>query len=313
MPWWLAAMIVAVSLIWDAATAQPNGDFVDPKTLLPEADDTAARRGWPILNRESEEDWLERLRQSPPKVIAAYLVWSAEAPRAHDFQLVLCLSRLLQTPERGFQHVGLNYSIQVDVHFTDGPPNGVELSSFYFGYDRCTSIEELHPRVGRTRSFSAEADIRFRPDKIKSVAVTMRRTTAYGEKKVAQSDLLTPSFYVNPTRQTKDGPAKVTREFISGRAKGEAMRSTKRCTNIAALEEIRPPAESDRSDYAQGFARGWELAGDFLTVNERCNELPEIFEIKQVGIGPIIRSVSKCPPWRPQQVSLAAECVRFDQ
>lgn len=313
MPKWSTAMIFAVGLLGSVANAQPSGEFIDHQTLLPKADETAARRGWPFLNREREEDWLERLRQFPPKVVAVSLVWSAEAPRVRDFELLLCLNWFLQHPERGFQHVGLNYSIQVDVHFADGTKNSVDFTSFYFGHNRCTSIEELHPRVGRSRSFSAETDLRFRPDKIKSVAVTMHRTTAYGEKRATQSEMLTPSFYVNPTRQTKNGLAKVTREFIRGRANGEALRSARRCTNIIILEDISPPAEDDRSDYAQGFATGWQLAGDFLTANERCNELPEIFAIKQVGISAAIRAVSKCPGWRPGQVALAAECVRPDR
>ena len=93
----------------------------------------------------------------------------------------------------------------------------------------------------------------------------------------------------------------------------EALRSARRCKNIATVEDIVRPAESDRSDYAQGFALGWDLAGSFLDSDERCDELPAVFEIGEVGIGAAIRAVSKCE--RRPGLGLAADhvCLRPSQ
>jgi hypothetical protein len=109
-----------------------------------------------------------------------------------------------------------------------------------------------------------------------------------------QTETFTPSFHIYPTQRTKGGSVKATREFIAGRVKGEALRSARRCKNIATAEDITRPAENDRSDYAQGFELGWGLAGRFLDSDERCDQMPAVFEIEEVGIGAAIRAVSKC-------------------
>ncbi|MGH7463086.1 MAG: hypothetical protein ACREMA_18925, partial [Longimicrobiales bacterium] len=90
-------------------------------------------------------------------------------------------------------------------------------------------------------------------------------------------------------------------------------RSARRCRNIATTEEITRPGANDRSDYAQGFVLGWGLAGRFLDSDERCDELPAVFEIKEVGIGAAIRVVAKCE--RPLALGLAVDhvCLRASE
>ncbi len=123
-----------------------------------------------------------------------------------------------------------------------------------------------------------------------------------------QTETFTPSFHNYPTRRTRGADVKPTREFIAGRVKGEALRSARRCKNIATTEEITRPAENDRSDYAQGFELAWGLAAEFLDSDERCDELPVVFEIKEVGIGAAIRAISKCE--RPLGLGLTAVACR---
>jgi len=309
---WLAACgLVSCSCI---AGAQTSSEFVDPFTLLEKADESLARRGWlPLWNLESERDWLDRLRQSPPKVIAVFLRWSPTAPRIGDFDLLLCLNRPLQEPERDL----LIYTVRAKVEFVDGTTDSVEMRSgplSYFGRERCTSIPEQHLLLHERRAwreFSVRTDLRYRPGKIKSVSATVSR----GQEAATQTETFTPSFHIYPTRRGKDGDVKPTREFIAGRVKGEALRSARRCKNIVAVEAISRPAETDRSDYAQGFELGWGLAGNFLNSDQRCDELPVVFEIGQVGISAAIRSVSKCerpPGGVPPSLALAADhvCLR---
>jgi hypothetical protein len=302
---WLAACAFAsCSCI---AGAQTDSAFVDPSTLLAKADESLARRGWlPIWNLESEKAWLDRLRRSPPKVAGVFLRWSPTAPRTGDFDLLLCLNRSLQEPERS----QLTYSLQVNVEFVDGASDTVEMRSSplsSFGVERCIAIPEQHLDLGLGwREFSVRTDLRYRPRRIKSVSATLRSQGGVA----VQSERFTPSFHIHPTRRTADGVAKPTQAFIAGRVKGEALRSARRCRNIATKEEIARPAESDRSDYAQGFELGWNLAGSFLDSDERCDELPIVFEIAEVGIGPAIRTISTCES-RPG-LGLAADhvCLR---
>jgi hypothetical protein len=292
------------------AGAQTKDEFVDPYTLLEKPDESLARRGWlPLWNLESESDWLDRLRRSPPKVVAVFLRWSPTAPRISDFDLLLCLNRPLQEPERSL----LIYIIQVKLEFVDGGADNVVLQSgplSGFGLARCTSIPEQHLRIGRGWSeFSVRAELRYRPGRIKSVSAVVRR----GQEAPIQTETFTPSFHILPTRRTNSGDVKTTRDFIAGRAKGEALRSARRCKNIVTTEAITRPAENDRSDYAQGFALGWELARIFLDGDERCDALPAIFEIEEVGIGASIRAVSKCE--RPLALGLTADhvCLRANE
>jgi hypothetical protein len=302
---WLAACaLVSCSCI---AGAQTGSEFVDPVTLLKKPDEGFARRGWLSLwNLESESDWLDRLRRSPPKVVAVFLRWSPTAPRISDFDLWLCLNRRLQEPERSL----LTYTVQVKVEFVDRAADSLELRSSplgSLGRERCTSIPEQHFNLGRGwHEYSVAADLRYRPGRIKSVTATVRRK---GET-AAQTETFTPSFHIYPTRRTKVGDVKPTREFIAGRVGGEALRSARRCKNIATTQEITQPAENDRSDYAQGFELGWRLAGRFLDSDERCDDLPAVFEIKEVGIGAAIRATSKCE--RPPAPRLTADhvCLR---
>ena len=292
---WLAACgLASCSCI---AGAQTSREFVDPFTLLEKADESLARRGWlPLWNLESERDWLHRLRQSRPKVTAVFLRWSPTAPRISDFDLLLCLNRPLQEPERDL----LIYTVRATVEFVNGTTDSVEMQSgplSHFGRERCSSIPEQHLQVSRGwREFSVRTDLRYRPDKIKSVSVAVSRE----QEATTQTETFTPSFHIYPTRRGKDGDVKPTREFIAGRVKGEALRSARRCKNIVAAEAISRPAENDRSDYAQGFELGWGLAGNFLNSDQRCDELPVVFAIEQVGIGAAIRAISKCeqPPGR---------------
>src|SRR5262245_58362005 len=94
-----ACALVSCSCI---AGAQTTSEFVDPFTLLEKPDESLARRGWlPLWNLKSKSDWLPRVRRSPPKVVAVFLRWSPIAPRVSDFDLLLCLNRPLQEPERG--------------------------------------------------------------------------------------------------------------------------------------------------------------------------------------------------------------------
>ena len=305
--WVAACALVSCSCI---AGAQPNSAFVDPYSLLGKPDESPARRGWlPLWNLESESDWLDRLRRSPPKVAAAFLRWSPTAPRISDFDLLLCLSRPLQEPERSL----LTYSVQVKVEFVDGATDSVELRGSplsNFGLERCTSIPEQHLNLGRGwHDFSVRADLRYRPGRIKSVSATVHR-----ERETAiHTATFTPSLHIYPTRPTKDGDVMPTRQFIAGRVRGEALRSARRCKNIAATEEITRPAANDRSDYAQGFELGWGLAGRFLDSDERCDELPAVFAIEEVGIGAAIRAVSKCE--RALGLGLPAEqvCLRASE
>jgi hypothetical protein len=302
---WLAACtLVLCSCI---AGAQTSSEFVDPYTLLGKPDDSLTRRGWlPLWNLESETDWLDRLRRSPAHVAAVFLRWSPTAPRISDFDLLLCLNRPLLEPELN----KVPYSIQAKIEFVDGSSDNVEMQSgplSNFGRERCTSIPEQHLNVGRGWSeFSVHADLRYRPGRIKAVSVTVRRE---GDRPI-QTETFTPPFHIYPTRRTKGGDVKPTREFIAGRVRGEALRSARRCKNIVTTEEIRRPAENDRSDYAQGFELGWELAGKFLDSDERCDVLPVVFEIKEVGIGAAIRAISKCE--RPLALGLTADhiCLR---
>src|SRR5262245_22319780 len=237
-----ACALVSCSCI---AGAQTTSEFVDPFTLLEKPDESLARRGWlPLWNLESESDWLARLRRSPPKVVAVFLRWSPIAPRISDFDLLLCLNRPLQEPERSQP----TYTLQANVEFVDGSTDSVEMQSgplSNFGPERCISIPEQHPQIGRGwREFSVRTDVRYRPGRIKSVSTTVRR-----ERETAiQTETFTPSFHIYPMRGTKDDDVKPTREFIAGRVKGEALRSARRCKNIATMEEISRPAENDRSD-----------------------------------------------------------------
>jgi hypothetical protein len=290
--------------------AQTGSVFVDPYTLLKKPDESLARRGWlSIWNLESERAWLERLRRSPPKVVQAFLRWSPTAPRMSDFDLLLCLNRPLQEPERNL----LTYGMRVDVEFADGSTDIVELRSSplsSFGLERCTSIPEQHLDLGLGwREFSVRTDLRYRPGRIKSVSATLRRE---GETAI-QTETFTPSFHIHPTRRPNDGAVKATQEFIAGRVRGEALRSARRCKNIVAAEQITRPADNDRSDYAQGFELGWDLAGRFLDSDERCDELPAVFAIEEVGIGAAIRAVSKCE--RPLALGLTADhvCLRASE
>jgi hypothetical protein len=286
---WLAAC--ALGSCSCIAGAQPSSVFVDPYTLLEKPDESLGRRGWlPLWNLESTSDWLDRLRRSPPKVVGVFLRWAPTAPRTSDFDLLLCLNRPLHEPERSL----LTYSIQVKVEFVDGAADTVEMRSSplsSFGLERCTSIPEQHLNLGRGwREFSVRTDLRYRPSRIKSVSATVHRE---GETAI-QTETFTPSFHIYPTQRTKGGSVKAAREFIAGRVKGEALRGARRCKNIATAEDITRPAANDRSDYAQGFELGWGLAGRFLDSDERCDQLPAVFEIEEVGIGAAIRAASKC-------------------
>jgi len=289
------------------AGAQPSSVFVDPYTVLAKPDESVARRGWlAIWNLESESEWLDRLRRSPPRVAAVFLRWSPMAPRVSDFDLFLCLNRPLQEPERG----RLTYSLQVNVEFADGAADSVELRSgplSSFGLERCASIPEQHLSLGRgPREFSVRTDLRYRPGRIKSVSTTLRRDGG----PAGQTATFTPSFHIYPTRRSKGDAVKSTQEFIAGRVRGEALRSARRCGNIATTEDTARPAENDRSDYAQGFDLGWGLAGRFLDSDERCGELPAVFEIADVGIGAAIRAVSKCERRLGLGVSAEHVCLR---
>jgi hypothetical protein len=285
------------------AGAQTDGVFVDPFALLAKPDQSLARRGWlPIWNLESKRAWHDRLQRSPPKVAGVFLRWSPTAPRTGDFDLLLCLNRPMQEPERSL----LTYSLQANVEFVGGASDTVEMRSSplsSFGVERCTSIPEQHLDLGLGwREFSVRTDLRYRPGRIKSVSVTLRREGGAA----VQSERFTPSFHIHPTRQSTDG-VKATQAFIAGRVKGEALRSARRCRNIATKEDVARPAEDDRSDYARGFDLGWNLAGSFLDSDERCDELPVVFEIGEVGIGAAIRAVSKCE--RRPGLGLAADHV----
>jgi hypothetical protein len=305
---WLAACaLMSCSCI---AGAQTDRMLVDPHSLLDKPDESVARRGWlAIWNLESESSWLDRLRRSPPKVAAVFLRWSPTAPRVSDFDLLVCLNRPLQEPERG----RLTYSLQLNVAFADGAADLVELRSgplSSFGVERCASIPEQHLSVGRgPREFSVRTDLRYRPGRIKAVSTALRRD---GEP-AGQAATFTPSFHIYPTRHTKGDPVKPMLEFIAGRVKGEALRSARRCRNIATAESIARPAENDRSDYAQGFELGWGLAGRFLDSDERCDELPVVFAIEEVGIGAAVRAVSRCE--RRLGLGLSAEhvCLRASE
>jgi hypothetical protein len=304
-----AGRLAACTLISCAciARAQTSDEFVDPYTLLGKPDESLTRRGWlPLWNLETEADWMDRLRRAPPRVVAVFLRWSPTAPRMSDFDLLLCLNRPLQEPEL----TQPTYSIQANVEFVDGSTDSVEMQSgplSNFGRERCTSIPERHLNIGRGWSeFSVHADLRYRPGQIKAVSTTVYRK---GERPI-QTETFTPSFHIYPTRRTKGGDVKPTREFIAGRVRGEALRSARRCKNIVTTEEIAQPAENDRSDYAQGFQLGWELAGKFLDSDERCDELPAVFQIKEVGIGAAIRTISTCE--RPLALGLTSDymCLR---
>lgn len=300
---WLAAWaLVSCSCM---ARAQTSNVFVDPYTLLQKPDESFARRGWlPFWNLESRSDWLDRLRRSPPEVVAVFLRWSPTAPRIRDFDLLLCLSRTLQEPER----TRLTYSIDVKVAFVNGGADSVEMRSSplsSFGLERCTSIPEQHPLIGGRREFSVRTDRRYRPGRIKSVSATLRR-----EGETVQTATFTPSLHIYPTRRTKTGEVTPTRAFIAGRVKGEALRSARRCNNIATTEAIARPAKNDRSDHAQGFELGWRLAGSFLDSDRRCDALPAVFEIEEVGVGAAIRATSECV--RPLALGLTGDhaCLR---
>jgi hypothetical protein len=223
-------------------------------------------------------------------VVAVFLRWSPTAPRVSDFDLLLCLNRPLQEPERSL----LTYSIQAKVEFVDGATDSIELRSgplSSFGRERCTPIPEQHLQLGRGWSeYSVRADLRYRPGRIKSVSAAVRRIGGTAN----QAATFTPSFHIYPTRRTEGGDLKPMREFIAGRTKGEALRSARRCKNIATTQEIARPAAHDQSDYAQGFELGWGLAGRFLDSDERCDDLPAVFAIDEVGIDAAIRAVSKC-------------------
>lgn len=302
--WLTGCALVSCSCI---AGAQMGSEFVDPYTLLKKPDESLARRGWlPLWNLESESDWLDRLRRSPPKVEAVFLRWSPTAPRISDFDLLLCLNRPLQEPERS----QLTYSLLAKVEFVDGAADSVEMQSgplSSFGRERCVTMPEQHLPVRRGWSeFSVQADLRYRPGRIKSVSAAVRRE---GDTAV-QMETVTPSFHIYPTLHDKGGDVKPIREFIAGRINGEALRSSLRCRNIATIEKITRPAENDRSAYAQGFELGWALAGKFLDSDERCDDLPVVFEIKEVGIGAAIRATSKCE--RALGLGLASDhvCLR---
>jgi hypothetical protein len=305
--WFAACALMSCSCI---AGAQPNSAFVDPYTLLEKPDESVARQRWfSLWDLESESEWLDRLRRSPPKVVAVFLRWSPTAPRVGDFDLLLCLNRPLQEPERSL----LTYGIQVKIEFVDGAADNVELRSSLlsnFGLERCTPIPEQHLNLGRGwREFSVRTDLRYRPGRIKSVTATVHREP----ETTIQTATFTPSLHIYPARRTKDGDVMPTRQFIAGRVRGEALRSARRCKNIATTEEITVPAANDRSEYAQGFELGWGLAGRFLDSDERCDELPAVFAIKEVGIGAAIRAVSKCE--RPLGLGLTAEhvCLRASE
>lgn len=302
---WLAVWAIAACSC--AAGAQTSTLFVDPSTLLTKPDESLARRGWlPFWNLESESDWLERLRRSPPKVAAVFLRWSPDAPRISDFDLLMCLDRPLHEPER----TQLTYSMQVTVAFADGATDSFEVQTgplSSFGRQRCSSFAERHLNLGRGRSeYSLRADLRYRPGRITSVSATVRR----GQETAAGAQTFTPSLHIYPTRRGNSGDVQSMRAFIAGRVNGEALRSARRCKNIAATEAIARPAEDDQSDYAKGFELGWWLAGRFLDSDERCDDLPVVFAIEEVGIGPAIKAVSKCA--RPLALGLAADhvCLR---
>ena len=315
----LRLSICSLAILVGVATAQTGSEFVDPRTLLSKSDTSLARRGCTdstlhclrtLWKPEPEEEWIERLRQSPPKVVAVFLMWSAMAARTSDFGLLVCFNRPLEDPERGLligssvEAQALKYTIKSRVEFVDGTTDTIGSLNFgSSGGDRCGSIPEQHPTGHLLRhrwvDFSMQIDLRYRPSKIKLVAVTVSRKTKYGQEVVTQAETFIPSFHVYPTRWTKDGDVRITPEFIDGRFKGEALRSARLCKNIVVVEDIKPPAENDRSEYAQGFAVGWDLAKTFLNRDERCDELPVVFEIEQMGIKALIRAVSKCA--RPRQ------------
>jgi hypothetical protein len=308
---WLAAWVLGSSLGFGLGAgmtaAQTGRELVDPLTLLTQPDGSAARRGWlPLWNLEAEADWLQRLRGSPPKVEAAFLRWSPAAPRIGDFDLLVCLSRLMEEPE--LDRPG--YSLAVTVEIADGTADAVEMQSGplgSLGRERCVSIPEQHLQVGRGwREFSVAADLRYRPGRIKAVQAELRRQ----DGQLVHAARLTPSFHITPVRRGDGDLLRATRDFIAGRARGEAMRSARRCGNIATTEEITRPAGGDRSDYAQGFEVGWDLAGKFLDSDERCDALPVVFQIEEVGLGAAVRAVSKCEPALGLALSADHVCLR---
>src|SRR5262245_57573446 len=194
--WLTGCALVSCSCI---AGAQMGSEFVDPYTLLKKPDESLARRGWlPFWNLESESDWSDRLRRSPPKVEAVFLRWSPIAPRISDFDLLVCLDRPLQEPERS----QLTYVLQVEVEFVDSAADSVEMKSgplSNFGRERCISIPERHLNVGRGWSeFSVRADLRYRPGRIKSVSAGVGRE----RDKTLQMKAFTPSFHIQTIERT---------------------------------------------------------------------------------------------------------------
>lgn len=273
------------------------GQITDPTKQLKPADDRKyERKGSLFWNLETEEDWAKRLLDAPLGIAKVFVRWKADEQRNSDVTVVICFGRRLQEVERTRWRAGK--TLAAEVVFRDGTTLRTDIDASSSDLDgtlkeRCVTIGEggWHPAMRRHDVVSVPHEKRFRAENVSKVVVKVQRPTKYSGTAEQVSEGTEIIAYTEPTRKIyksahgRPEVLPVTKDYVRGRILGEALYFVRKCPGLSLSSPFEPPAETDTSEYAQGFAKGWELAGRFASrQTAACSAIAEILEIKQSGI-----------------------------
>ena len=280
-------------------TSTAHGQIIDPAKLLKSFDDRAyERKGSLFWNLESEDDWAKRLSVAPLRLERVFVRWKPTEQRESDVAVVICFDRRLQVIERTNRH--LERSITASISFANGTSVNSEIDLLLSAIeldgllrDRCVTVREgrWHPAMRRQDAVHVAHEKRFRAENITKVAVKIQRSTKYGPVVEEEGETTEITSYIEPHRKIFKSPhshpevVPTTVEFVRGRIWGEALYYARKCPELSLQPSYDPPSESDTSEYAQGFAQGWDIAERFTQRQSKlCSVVADILEIKQSGI-----------------------------
>lgn len=307
----LISVFITSYMFYSKASAE---DLIqNPADLLtPFDEEQLDRKGW-FLNPEPENQWKKRLSASPYKLDKAFAVWDPSSRRIDDVTVFVCFNRKLRAHEKYYVLSAHGKAIEpkLILKYKDGSKKELTYYDLTngFGYkvpkqlkDRCFYFDEnSHPceRYTHLCRINVPTEINFRPDNLLSVSFSRPYKTkyrgikikSYGEVSITPliAHIRTKCFETAHDKcKLKDVP--VTSDFILGRIKGEAARYAQYCQNIKLITLYDPPAENDDSEYAQGFAAGWDASANLLHKKSSvCEYVLDYFHIPLSGIQMLLR------------------------